>query len=161
MAARLILVVVGLVVTTPALSGLNPSGCDDLSSIQPFTQFRYGQIQSFFDVLVVVDPKQPLVPQCTRCHNGQVGAGFLSLSEELSFNNLVGLPSAFGSVPWLRVSPGIPDQSWLFYKINCLDPGFGSPMPSDTPRLSTTQQRFIFDWIRVGAPLSKNGFEDR
>ncbi len=146
-----------LLASSTAMAGLNPTGCSDVTGISPFTQFRYDQIQSFFDVLI--DPKDPLSSQCTRCHEGEIGAAGMGLSAGTSYGNLVGVPSVL--TPLLRVAPGLPDQSWFYLKINCDSPGVGSRMPQDSAALSVTQQRFIFDWIRLGAPLSKNGFEDR
>ncbi len=157
MAARLIFMLASMAVTTSSWAGLNPTGCTDVTAISPFTQFRYDQIQSFFDVLI--DPKDPMSSQCTRCHEGEIGAAGLGLSAGTSYGNLVGVPSV--ETPLLRVAPNLPDQSWLYIKINCESPGVGTRMPQDSAALSNTQQRFIFDWIRLGAPLMRNGFEDR
>jgi hypothetical protein len=159
MGARLMAAGLLAIAAPAAHAGLNPTDCTDVSGIAPFTQFRYGQIQAIFDVLVVVNPEDPLVAQCTRCHEGGIGAAGLGLSADVSYENLVGVQSTL--TPLLRIAPGIPDQSWLYIKINCDSPGVGSRMPQDTAALSATQQRFVFDWIRLGAPLSKNGFEDR
>lgn len=135
-----------------------PSECDDVSAISAFTQFRYEQFQGIFETLVV--PKDPF-SACTSCHPNSSGAGTLGLGDGFSYGNLVNIPSA-GGEPLLRVEPGAPNLSWLFLKINCNNPGFGSSrMPLGLPTLSLTQQRFFYDWIRLGAPLSRLGFEDR
>lgn len=60
-----------------------------------------------------------------------------------------------------RVSPGNPLQSYLFIKLNCDTLPVGTQMPQGGAALSLTQQAFFFDWIRLGAPLSRLGFEDR
>lgn len=126
-----------------------PAECSDLSSIAPFTQFRYGQFQAIFETT------------CTGCHPGNVGAGNLGLGDGFSYGNLVGVPSD-GLASMLRVAPGDPLASMLFLKLNCDDPpGLGVRMPLNTSPLSLTQQAFFFDWIRLGAPLSRLGFEDR
>lgn len=126
-----------------------PDQCSDLTSIAPFTQFRYGQIQSIFEAT------------CTGCHPGSVGAGNLGLGANASYGNLVGVPSD-GLPSMLRVAPGDPLASMLFLKLNCDDPpGLGVRMPLNASALSLTQQAFFFDWIRLGAPLARLGFEDR
>lgn len=132
-----------------AAGGGPPDQCSDLTSIAPFTQFRYGQFQSIFEAT------------CTGCHPGNVGAGNLGLGDGFSYGNLVGVPSD-GLPSMLRVAPGDPLASMLFLKLNCDDPpGLGVRMPLNASPLSPTQQAFFFDWIRLGAPLSRLGFEDR
>jgi hypothetical protein len=134
-----------------------PSGCDDLSAVTAFTQFRYEQIQNIFDTLS--DPKDPDSGLCTSCHSGSTGAGGLGLGDGFSYGTLVNVPSA-QSTTILRVQPGSAIDSLLFQKLNCDDPEVGFRMPPGTP-LSLTQQRFFRDWIELGAPLSRLGFEDR
>jgi hypothetical protein len=135
-----------------------PASCDDLSGVTPFTQFRYGQIQGIFDTLS--DPKDPDSGLCTSCHAGSTGAGNLGLGEGFSYANLINVPSPFPGANILRVQPGSANDSLLFQKLNCDDPEVGFRMPPGTP-LSLTQQRFFRDWIELGAPLSRLGFEDR
>jgi hypothetical protein len=134
-----------------------PSGCDDISAIAPFTQFRYTQIQTIFDTLT--DPKNPFSQLCSSCHPGNIGSGSLGLGDGFSYANLVGVPSAQNPAI-LRVSPGNPMSSLLFQKINCDVPEVGGRMPPGG-MISITQQAFFYDWIRLGAPLSRLGFEDR
>jgi len=132
-----------------------PSGCSDLSSVAPFTQIRYEQIQNIFST----DSGGTLL--CLGCHPGSVGAGNLGLAPESSYGNLIGVPS--DGVPGMpRVSPGDPLNSLLFLKLNCDNPpGLGDRMPLNRAPLSVAQQALFFDWIRLGAPLSRLGFEDR
>lgn len=126
-----------------------PAECSDLSSVAPFTQFRYTQFQTIFDT------------SCGNCHPGNTGAGNLGLGDGFSYANLVDVPSD-GLPSMLRVAPGDPLASMLFLKLNCDDPpGLGVRMPLNASPLSLTQQAFFFDWIRLGAPLSRLGFEDR
>ncbi len=140
----------------PAQAGA-PSGCDDISAIAPFTQFRYTQIQTIFDTLT--DPNNPFSQLCSNCHPGNVGAAGLGLGDGFSYANLVGVASAQNPMI-LRVSPGNPLSSLLFQKLNCDVPEVGGRMPPGG-MISTTQQAFFYDWIRLGAPLSRLGFEDR
>jgi len=131
-----------------ALAG-GPSGCENLSAVTPFTQVSYSlNIQSIFDS-----------GDCLGCHSGAGGtggAGGLNLETLTSYQSL--LAPNVGSP---RVLPGDPLNSVLFLKINCDDPGFGSRMPMDLGPLSAVRQQFIFDWIRLGAPLLRSGFENR
>ena len=132
-----------------------PDQCTDLSAVAPFTQIRYEQIQNVFST----DSGGTLL--CLGCHPGNIGAGNLGLASEFSYGNLVGVPS--DGVPGMpRVSPGDPLNSLLFFKLNCDNPpGSGDRMPFGAPPLSVAQQALFFDWIRLGAPLSRLGFEDR
>ena len=139
-----------MLIGTAASAGNGPpADCDNLSAIEPFTQFRYDQFQAIFNTT------------CTGCHPGNSGAGNMGLGNGFSYNALVEVPSD-GLPSMLRVAPGDPLQSMLFLKINCDDPpGLGIRMPLNGNNLSTTQQAFFYDWIRAGAPLSRLGFEDR
>ena len=132
-----------------------PDQCTDLSAVAPFTQIRYEQIQNVFST----DSGGTLL--CLGCHPGNIGAGNLGLASEFSYGNLVGVPS--DGVPGMpRVSPGDPLNSLLFFKLNCDNPpGLGDRMPLNRAPLSVAQQALFFDWIRLGAPLSRLGFEDR
>ena len=156
MAARLIVALLTLGIGASSQAQIVPEGCADLSSIVPFTQFRYDQFQAIYDT---VDPKSGNT-LCTTCHPGNVGSAALGLGDGFSYNNLVGVVSAQDPMRF-RVEPGNPQQSWFFIKMNCDSPGVGAQMPFGASALSLVQQRLFFDWIRVGAPLSKNGFEDR
>lgn len=154
--ARSILAMV-LAAPAAAIAGV-PIGCADISSVPPFTQFRYEQIQAIFDRLTI--PKDPNSQLCTSCHPGSTGPAGLGLGDGSSYANLVGVPSV--EMPSLqRVSPGNPLQSYLFIKLNCDTLPVGTQMPQGGAPLSLAQQAFFFDWIRVGAPLSRLGFEDR
>lgn len=130
-----------------ALAG-GPSGCDDLGSVAPFTQFNYPVvIQSIWN------------NNCDGCHIGGSSGG-LNLDAPGSDLNLINIPSA-QNAGFTRVVPGDPLGSLLLLKINCDEPGLGVRMPFGGPNLSLAQQALIFDWINAGAPLMSNGFEDR
>ena len=139
---------VGALLASPAFAG-GPSGCENLSSVVPFTQISYSiNIQSIFNS-----------GECLGCHSGNGGTGGaagLNLEMLTSYQSL--LAPSIGNA---RVIPGDPLNSVLFLKINCVDPGFGSRMPMDLGPLSAVRQQLIFDWIRLGAPLLRSGFEDR
>ena len=137
----------GFIAANAAAGG--PSGCENLSAIIPFTQVSYSQnIQSIFNS-----------GECLGCHSGNGGTGGaagLNLETLTSYQSLVS-----PSVGTPRVVPGDPLNSVLFLKINCDNPGFGSRMPMDLGTMSAVRQQLIFDWIRLGAPLLRAGFEDR
>ena len=148
LSARFLRLFLLIVVAAPAFAGA-PSGCENLSAVQPFTQVSYSlNIQSIFDS-----------GECLGCHSGgggSGGAGGLNLEMLTSYQSLVA-----PSVGNPRVLPGDPLNSVLFLKINCDDPGFGSRMPMDLGPMSAVRQQLIFDWIRLGAPVLRSGFEDR
>ena len=140
----------GLVAPYASLASAGvPGGCDNLSAVAPFTQVSYSlNIQSIFNS-----------GECLSCHSGAGGSGGaagLNLETLTSYQSLLA-----PSVGNPRVFPGDPLNSVLFLKINCDDPGFGSRMPMDLSPISAVRQQFIFDWIRLGAPLLRAGFEDR
>jgi hypothetical protein len=135
-----------LLVLSAAAAGGTPTGCENISTIAPFTQVSYSQnIQPIFNSA-----------ECLSCHGGGGGAAGLNLEALNSYTSLLN-PST-GSP---RVLPGDPLNSVLFLKINCDFPGFGSRMPMDLNPLSAVRQQLFFDWIRLGAPLLRAGFEDR
>lgn len=157
---RLILTAIGLLAATASFAAPNggPSGCANISAIAPFTQFNYEiQLQGIWQALT--DPKDPSSGLCTSCHPSETGAANLGLGDPFSYGNLVGVPSP-QDPQLLRVAPGDPLGSLLFQKVNCDTPSVGQRMPPGQS-LSLTQQAFIFDWIRLGAPLARLGFEDR
>ena len=157
---RLTVAAIGLLASAACVASPHggPSGCANITAIAPFTQFNYGmQIQGIWQVLT--DPEDPSSGLCTSCHPSQTGAANLGLGDAFSYGNLVGVVSA-QDPGLLRVAPGDPLASLLFQKVNCDTPSVGGRMPP-SQSLSLTQQAFIFDWIRLGAPLSRLGFEDR
>ncbi len=138
-----------LIATNASAGG--PNGCQNISAVAPFTQISYSlNIQPVFNSA-----------GCLSCHigagpGGSGGAGGLNLDALSSYRNL--LAPSIGNP---RVLPGDPLNSVLFLKVNCDDPGFGSRMPMDSAPLSEARQQLIFDWIRLGAPVLRSGFEDR
>lgn len=127
--------------------GLN---CADLSAIAetPDVDFA-GEIQPIFDAA------------CIGCHApGATNSGGLDLTPPAALAALVNAPS--DRAPGVhRVSPGDPLRSFLFEKINCLDPQSGTGMRPGDP-MSAIEQALFRDWIRqLGNSdlLFQNGFE--
>lgn len=105
--------------------------------------------------------RQVLTPSCATagCHVGTNPQGRLSLSEDVAYEQLVGVaPSNPAAVRdgLRRVVAGKPDSSLLFHKV-IFPPGhhasdYGNPMPSGTAGLSLGQVEFVRQWIEKGAP---------
>ena len=110
------------------------------------------------DVMGPVGPQPTLAwiqanvftPKCTACHvPGGIGPMPLH-TEEVSFNNLVNVPSVEVNT-LLRVEPFNPDDSYLVWKIEG-NPGIvGSQMPLGGPPLEPEEIALIREWIDMGA----------
>jgi hypothetical protein len=138
-------------------------GCDALS---PATfPVRY-------DVSFEGDIRQFINNQCAGCHGG---SGNLSLAagnirSALLVDTSTGLetgrvaesqPTPTPATPILRVRPGEPEQSMLFLRINCADPGAGTgrmPLGGVAP---LEFQALLHDWIAAGALLPSEPESDR
>lgn len=124
--------------------------CADLSSIPETAGVDFAQeIQPIFNAA------------CIGCHApGATNSGGLNLLSGASFTALVDAPSALApGVP--RAQPGEPARSFLFEKINCLNPQRGTGMRPGDP-MSTLDQALIRDWIRQlidSDNIFANGFE--
>ncbi|WP_273456272.1 c-type cytochrome domain-containing protein [Nevskia ramosa] len=93
--------------------------------------------------------------QCVYCHVTGAENGGLNLARASSYASLVGTAST--ESPLMRVTPGQPDKSYLWHKLNGSHVsvgGSGNAMPmSDPPRLLEPAQRALFKaWIEAGAP---------
>lgn len=93
--------------------------------------------------------------QCVYCHVTGAENGGLNLARASSHTSLVGTASTESPLP--RVTPGQPDKSYLWHKLNGTHVsvgGSGNAMPmSDPPRLLEPAQRALFKaWIEAGAP---------
>jgi hypothetical protein len=77
---------------------------------------------------------------CSGCH---------SVGGNPDFTD-VGSDAIYKIIP-VHVTPGQPERSFLFVKINCQNPGRGARMPLGRAPLSINQQGLIYDWIRQGA----------
>jgi hypothetical protein len=87
---------------------------------------------------------------CTNCHFPG-GPGPMPLtSEEVSYANLVNVPSI--ESPLLRVAPGDPDSSYLFHKITAAPGIVGDRMPPPPEtKLTPGEIESIRKWIELGA----------
>jgi hypothetical protein len=88
---------------------------------------------------------------CEECHkpSGQAWASTkLSLETATGWDSLVNVPSKemTGKVV-MRVRPGNPDSSYLYWKITRPTPPVGSRMPLGKPALTTEQLETIRVWI--------------
>ncbi len=85
------------------------------------------------------------------CHLDGSAANGLSLDPDVSYDNIVGVPSTQSDFNW--VEPGVPDQSYLYLKL--LDPAvanyFGARMPRLRTPLSDAETELIRQWILQGA----------
>lgn len=121
---------------------------DELSGIAPTPNVDFNTtIQPIFNT------------RCAGCHTGGAQLGNLNLDRPNAVQHLVGVHSdnAFAGIP--RVTPGDPDQSFLFKKVNCtnLNSNLGVRMPFRDVSvpfnnfLSPAEQALIRDWIAQGA----------
>jgi hypothetical protein len=121
------------------------SGCENLSGVNAFREVNFAQVQSILN------------NNCGSCHIDGGSSGGLNMDPPGSYGNLLSPPSP--TLP--RVLPGNAVGSTLFWKVNCDSPAVGSRMPLGGTPLSLAQQRYFFDWIELGAPIQRSGFEDR
>jgi hypothetical protein len=120
-----------------------------VDAVAPFTQISLrGNISPIFE------------SNCASCHIGGGQSGGLNLDFLNIMSQLLNVPSPQNSA-FRRVVPGDVNASLLFQKVNCEQPEVGSQMPLGRDPLSVAQQRIIRDWIALGAPLMRGGFEDR
>lgn len=150
-----------------ALAAPPPQECTRIADIPVSYTISYGAaIQGLFDDYATNGGSAG----CVDCHFTPPPApsGQLDLSPGLSWQHLVGVPSALDpSIDY--VVPGRPDLSLLFRKVNCEVPGVGARMPLDGygGGLSAGQQALIYDWIANGAApgtsdtLFRDAFEIR
>jgi hypothetical protein len=88
---------------------------------------------------------------CITCHVAGGPAGFLPLTEGVSYNNLVNRSS--GAKPSaVRVIPGDPNNSYLIQKLEGTPGIVGERMPRTSgPFLTEGQISIIRSWIAMGA----------
>lgn len=87
------------------------------------------------------------------CHEHATQAAILDLSPGAARAALVDVPSATAACrTFLRVRPGMPDQSYLLWKLAGAGPCLaGLRMPKDAPPLSAAEVGLIRGWIAEGA----------
>ena len=132
-------------------AAIMPSACDPAWAQQA--------ISHSFDYALDI---QPIWDQyCANCHVAHAGqplAG-LDLNAPFSFNNLWFQPDTTLSI--YLVQPYAPEDSLLFRKINCSQPGplsHSASMPLGRPALPAVLQARVYDWIKAGAPLLQERF---
>jgi uncharacterized membrane protein len=95
---------------------------------------------------------QPLLNQrCVMCHQEGSAPGGLSLDSANAYRSLVGAPST--QAPLARVSPGLPDKSYLWRKLSGTHVeagGSGSRMPLGGEMPAEEMSR-LRTWIEQGA----------
>jgi hypothetical protein len=145
-----------LVAVSDCVGAIEPTGCTSIANV-PVATISYGaaiQHGIFQDFTGVGQGG------CADCHTSGMGVsippGGLDLDPAESpspYVNLINVESA--DYPGMKyVVPGRPEQSLLFWKVNCDSPVYGSRMPLSNYAggLSAEQQAEIYDWIAAGAP---------
>jgi hypothetical protein len=137
--------------TMAAALTLAAAGCDeslsDLAGPTPDLQPTFSSIQR--EIFNTTDSSGRQA--CITCHVTGGPAGFLPLTEGVSYGNLVNRTSTAkpGAV---RVIPGDPDGSYLVQKLDGTPGIVGQRMPrTGGPYLTEGQVRIIRRWIELGA----------
>lgn len=89
------------------------------------------------------------------CHSSGVAAGGLVLESAFAFEELVAATptnDAARAAGLLRVAPGEPERSFLWWKLTSPQDGQGSRMPLGGEPLSEGELAEIRAWILAGAP---------
>lgn len=146
-----------------------PSGCTSIAGVSPI----YSDIQFGAAIEGIFTDFDGNGDGCDMCHTTSGGtqspAGGLDLDPADTpspYVNLINVNSAFYP-GYVYVVPNHPEQSLLFMKVDCDDPGVGSRMPLGYPALSPQQIALIYDWIAEGAPsgttdgIFRGGFDIR
>jgi hypothetical protein len=134
-----------------AALALAAAGCDeslsDIAGPTPDLQPTFTSIQR--EIFNTTDSSGRQA--CTTCHVAGGPAGFLPLTEGVSYNNLVNRTS--GAKPGaVRVIPGDPNNSYLVQKLEGAPGIVGERMPRTAgPYLTEGQMRIIRHWIELGA----------
>jgi hypothetical protein len=102
---------------------------------------------------------------CSSCHSETSPEAGMSLGGMISSTavvaNLVGVPAEHGG-QFVRIAPGLPEQSWLYLKVSGLAAGAGcigeacNPQtmpPTGQVTLTQAQLDAIRGWIAQGAPV--------
>lgn len=143
-------------VSLPASGLTPPSGCTSIANVAPI----YSGIQFGAAIEGIFTNFSGMGQGCADCHTtnmGQQGAsGGLDLDPQddpSPYVNLINVPSAMHA-GYTYVVPNHPEQSLLFMKVACDNPGAGARMPLDNYAggLTVDQIALIYDWIAEGAP---------
>ncbi len=96
--------------------------------------------------------REVLTPSCalSRCHAGASPQVGMMLEAGKAYSSLVGVLSVETSL--LRVSPGLPNDSYLVVKLRGDAAILGARMPLGSPALPPEKLALVVDWVRRGAP---------
>ena len=153
-----------------------PSGCTSIAGVPPI----YSGIEFGAAIEGIFTNFNGLGNGCADCHTSNGGAtmptGELDLDPADTpspYVNLLGVDGSGAQSPlyqgYVYVVPNDPEQSLLFMKIDCDNPGAGARMPLNdyAGGLSVQQIALIYDWIAEGAPagttdgIFRGGFDLR
>ena len=153
-----------------------PSGCTSIQNVAPI----YSGIEFGAAIEGIFTNFNGQGNGCSDCHTSNGGATLPSGDLDLDpadtpspYVNLLGANRDGVESPlypgYVYVVPGHPEQSLLFMKVDCDDPGAGARMPLDNYMggLSVQQIALIYDWIAEGAPagttdgIFRNSFDVR
>lgn len=171
-------VVVAVFVACSALAGgpavcaqTPPSGCTSIADVPP----QYGGIEFGAAIEGIFTDYSGNGNGCADCHTTNGGAtmptGELDLDPADTpspYVNLIDVESPIYP-GYTYVVPNHPEQSLLFMKADCDNPGAGARMPLNgyAGGLTVQQIALIYDWIAEGAPagttdgIFRNGFDIR
>lgn len=96
--------------------------------------------------------REVFTPSCalSGCHAGSSPQVGMLLEAGRAYGSLVGVMSAETSL--LRVSPGLPNDSYLVVKLRGDASIIGSRMPPGSAALPPERLALVVDWVRRGAP---------
>lgn len=133
-----------------------PSGCTSIADVPPI----YNGIQYGAAILGIFTDYSGVGNGCADCHTSNGGTTFPSGALDLDpgdtpspYANLIGVESP-QHPGFVYVVPNHPEQSFLFMKVACDNPGGGQRMPlgNYAGGLSVDQIALLYDWIAEGAP---------
>ncbi len=153
-----------------------PSGCTSIAGVPPI----YSGIEFGAAIEGIFTNYNGMGNGCADCHTTNGGStmptGELDLDPADTpspYVNLLGMNRDGVDSPlyagYVYVVPNHPEQSLLFMKVDCDNPGAGARMPLNNYMggLSVQQIALIYDWIADGAPagttdgIFRNGFDIR
>jgi hypothetical protein len=96
--------------------------------------------------------REVFTPSCalSGCHAGTSPQLGMVLEAGKAYGSLVGVVSVETNL--LRVSPGLPNDSYLVVKVRGDAAILGSRMPPNGPALPSDKLALVVDWVRRGAP---------
>ena len=175
-AATAPLVAAAMLLAASGAVAVTPNGCTSIQDVTPI----YNGIQFGAAIEGIFTDFSGVGQGCADCHttNGGMTAptGDLDLDPgdtPSPYVNLLGMDGFGAQSPlypgYVYVVPNHPEQSLLFMKVDCDNPGAGARMPLDgyAGGLTVQQIALIYDWIAEGAPagntdgIFRDGFDLR